>query len=50
MAPVISDPPPPQQVLLNPGPHTLYIDATTNDALYHFDAWYQFALTFVLAP
>ena len=50
MGPVVSDPPPPQQVLLNPGPHTLYIDATTNDPLYHFDAWYQFALTFVLAP
>lgn len=50
MGPVISNPPPPQQVLLNPGPHTLYIDATTNDPLYHFDAWYQFALTFTLAP
>ena len=39
----------PRQVL-NPGPHTLYITASTNDPLYHFDAWYQFALTFVLAP
>lgn len=50
MGPVISNPPPPQQVLLNPGPHTLYISATTNDPLYHFDAWYRFDLTFELAP
>jgi hypothetical protein len=50
MGPVVSSPPPPQQVTLNPGPHTLYISATTNDPLYHFDAWYQFALTFALVP
>lgn len=50
MGPVISNPPPPQQVLLNPGPHTLFIDATTNDPLYHFGAWYRFDLTFELAP
>jgi len=47
MGPVVSDPPPPQQVTLHPGMvHTLFIDATTNDALYHFDAWYQFGLAF----
>ena len=46
--PVVSDdPPPPQQVILEPGPHTLFIDASTNDLLYHFEAWYQFALTCV---
>lgn len=50
MGPVISNPPPPQQVTLNPGPHTLYISATTNDPLYHFDAWYRFDLTFQLVP
>jgi hypothetical protein len=50
MGPVVSDPPPPQQMRLNPGPHTLFIDATTNDPYYHYDAWYQFALTFELAP
>lgn len=50
MAPVVSDPPPPQQVVLNPGPHTLYITASTNDPLYHFEAWYRFDLTFALAP
>ncbi len=50
MEPVVSDPPPPQEVLLSSGPHTLYITASTNDALYHFDAWYQFDLTFVPAP
>jgi len=37
-------------VILEPGPHTLFISASTNDPLYHFDAWYQFALTFALAP
>ncbi|RMF01243.1 MAG: hypothetical protein D6773_10345 [Alphaproteobacteria bacterium] len=46
MGPVVSDPPPPQQVLLTAGAHTLTIDATTNDALYHFGAFYQFDLSF----
>lgn len=46
MGPVVSDPPPPQQVLLTAGEHTLTIDATTNDPLYHFGAFYQFDLGF----
>jgi len=46
MGPVVSDPPPPQQVLLTAGQHTLAIDATTNDSLYHIGAWYQFGLAF----
>lgn len=46
MAPVISDPLPPQQVMLTTGQHTLTIDATTNDPLYHFGAFYQFELSF----
>jgi len=50
MAPVVSDPAPPQQVTLQPGAHTLFIDATTNDPLYHFGAWYRFDLTFEVAP
>ncbi len=50
MGPVVSNPPPPQQVLLTAGPHTLFIDATTNDPLYHFGAWYRFDLTFAPAP
>jgi hypothetical protein len=50
MAPVVSDPPPPQQVTLQPGTHTLFIDATTNDPLYHFGAWYRFDLSFADAP
>ena len=50
MAPVVSNPPPPQQVTLEIGPHTLTIHATTNDPLYHFGAWYQFDLGFEDAP
>ena len=50
MGPVVSDPAPPQQVTLQPGTHTLFIDATTNDPLYHFGAWYRFDLTFQEAP
>jgi len=50
MGPVVSNPPPPQQVTLQPGAHTLFIDATTNDPLYHFGAWYRFDLTFEEAP
>ena len=46
MGPVVSSPPPPQQVMLTTGQHTLTIDATTNDAVYHFGAFYQFGLTF----
>ncbi len=47
MGPVVSSPPPPQQVTLTAGAHTLTIDATTNDELYHFGAFYQFDLSFV---
>jgi hypothetical protein len=50
MAPVVSDPAPPQQVVLAAGAHTLTITATTNDPLYHFGAWYQFNLAFANAP
>ncbi len=32
------------------GPHVLFIDATTNDPLYHFGAWYRFDLSFAPAP
>jgi hypothetical protein len=46
VGPVVSDPPPPQQVLLTAGEHTLFIDATTNDSLFHVGAWYQFGLGF----
>ncbi len=49
MGPVVSDPPPPHQTVLLPtGPHVLFIDATTRDALYHYDAWYKFELSFNL--
>jgi hypothetical protein len=50
MGPVVSDPPPPQQVHLNPGAHTLFISASTNDPLYHFGARYRFDLTFEEVP
>ena len=50
MAPVVSDPAPPQQITLQPGTHTLFIDATTNDPLYHFGAWCRFDLSFEEAP
>ena len=50
MGPVVSAPAPPQQVTLQPGAHTLFIDATTNDPLYHFGAWYRFDLSFADAP
>ncbi|MCP9473478.1 MAG: hypothetical protein NNA30_12160, partial [Nitrospira sp.] len=50
MEPVVSDPPPPQQVLLTPGLHTLFIDASTRDSFFHFEAWYQFTLAFDPAP
>ena len=42
-APVIVNPAVPQS--LAPGPHTLIIDFTTNDALYHVNAYYEIALT-----
>ncbi len=38
MGPAVSHPPPPQQVLLTAGEHTLTITATTNDPLYHMGA------------
>lgn len=45
MGPVVSDPHPPQQVMLTPGEHTLMIDARTN-APHHFGVFYQFGLSF----
>ena len=39
---VIVNPASPQS--LNPGPHTLIINFTTNDALYHVDAFYEITL------
>ena len=50
MGPVVSDPPPPQQVTLQPGPHTLRLYTSTVDALFHFGAWYQFDITFDEPP
>ncbi len=50
MAPVVSSPAPPQQVVLVPGEHILAIDATTNDGLYHHEAWYQFELELQVLP
>jgi alpha-tubulin suppressor-like RCC1 family protein len=60
MGPVVSFPPPPQYVDMSPHwegtppdeiltvtLHTLSIDSTTNDPLYHTNAYYQFDLTFV---
>jgi len=49
MGPVVSSPPPPQTRLLTAGLHTLTINATTNDANYHFGAYYQFNLSFAQA-
>lgn len=49
MGSVLSNPPPPQQVLLTPGAHTLHIDATANDPIDHFDAGYRFDPTFAPA-
>ena len=47
MGPVVSDPAPPHTAILTPDePHVLFVDATTADALYHWDAWYQFQITF----
>ena len=46
MGPVYIDPPPPQQVLLQPGPYNLFIEATSWDENYHFGAWYRFELNF----
>jgi len=50
MAPVVYNARPPQQVLLAPGPHVLFIHATTSDACYHFGARYRFAPTFEETP
>ena len=43
---VVSDPSPPQQVLLIAGGRTVFIDATTNDVLYHVGEFDQFMLSF----
>ena len=50
MGSVVSDPQPPQQVILAAGEHTLSISATTNDPLYHVGAWYRFDLSFSDLP
>ncbi len=49
MGPVVSSPPPPQTRLLTAGLHSLTINATTNDANFHFGAYYQFNLSFAQA-
>ena len=46
MASVVSSPPPPQQVSLKKGENIVKIEATTNDPLYHFNAWYRFELSY----
>ena len=46
-APVIVNPASPQS--LDPGPHTLIIDFTTNDGAYHVDAYYEITLK-LIAP
>ena len=46
MLPVISDPPPPQVKVLQPGIHILRIETTTDDEFFHVGAFYQFDLTF----
>ena len=46
-APVTVNPADPQ--ILEPGPHTLVIDFTTNDAQYHVDAYYEIELM-LIAP
>ena len=50
MAPVVSDPPPPQTYKLSKGSHSLYTQAETADALYHFGAYYEFQLSFKDQP
>lgn len=47
MAAVVSDPSPPQTIKLKAGMNTFFVDATTNDALYHVNAWYRFDLKFM---
>ena len=46
-APVIVNPASPQS--LDPGPHTLIIDFTTNDGAYHVDAYYEITVK-LIAP
>lgn len=46
MAPVISDPELPQEVMLTAGDHGIVINAFTNDANYHTGTFYEFALSF----
>ena len=43
---VIVNPASPQS--LNPGPHTLIINFTTNDELYHVDAYYEILLKLIV--
>jgi hypothetical protein len=46
MAPVVSNPLPPQYIDLAPGLHVLRIETETADELYHFGAYYQYDLSF----
>ncbi len=46
MAAIVSNPPPPQRIQLDPGLNTIKITASTNDAQYHSGAWYSFELSY----
>ena len=46
VANVVSEPPPPQIIIIQPGTHALKITTETHDALYHIGAFYQFLLDF----
>ncbi len=46
VGPVVSDPLPPQQVILPAGDYVFQIIASTNDSLFHIGAWYQFDVEF----
>ncbi|HEV56347.1 MAG TPA: hypothetical protein ENN87_02475 [Phycisphaerales bacterium] len=49
MGPALCYPTPPAQATLDPGTYTLHIDATTDDAYFHFGAWYAFEFSFAPA-
>lgn len=42
MGSIVSNPIPPVDVFLSPGPHRLFIDCTTHDERYHFDSAHYF--------